>query len=86
LGYTRQYVYKQSKDAAKKQLKEQAVKQLVDRERKLLPRIGTRKIHYLITRDLENQRLKLGRDKLFELMRLWSSNQAQAQIYPDHHE
>jgi putative transposase len=71
LGYSRQYVYKQSKDAAKKQSKEQAIKQLVARERKQLPRIGTRKIHYLIKSDLQAQRLKFGRDKLFELMRLY---------------
>lgn len=41
----------------------------MDRERKLLPRIGTRKIHYLIKEDLQVQGLKCGRDKLFALMR-----------------
>lgn len=71
LGYSRQYVYKQSKDAAKKQLKHQLVKGLVDRERKLLPRIGTRKIHYLIKDDLRQQGIKIGRDKIFELMRYY---------------
>jgi putative transposase len=50
-------------------LRQQAVKQLVDRERKLLPRTGTRKIHYLIKEDLQAQGLKWGRDKLFALMR-----------------
>jgi len=50
-------------------LKQQAVKQLVDRERKLLPRLGTRKIYHLITADLQRTGLKLGRDKLFDLMR-----------------
>jgi putative transposase len=69
LGYSRQYVYKQPKDAAKQLLKQQAVKQLVDRERKLLPRVGTRKIHYLIKTALQEQSLKFGRDKLFALMR-----------------
>ena len=64
-------MYKKSKDASKKQSKEQAVKVLVDRERKLLPRLGTRKIHYLIKGDLQNQGLKFGRDKLFELMRFY---------------
>lgn len=44
---------------------------MVDRERKQLPRIGTRKIYYLIREDLRNQGLKFGRDKLFELMRLY---------------
>ena len=48
-----------------------AVKQLVDRERKLLPRLGTRKIHYLIKKDLQQQNLKFGRDKLFTLMQYY---------------
>ena len=52
-------------------MKEQAVKQLVDRERKLLPRIGTRKIYYLIKSDLRRQQLKIGRDKMFDLMRFY---------------
>lgn len=43
---------------------------MVDRERKQLPRIGTRKIYYLIKEDLRYQGLKFGRDKLFGLMRL----------------
>lgn len=42
---------------------------MVDRERKLLPRTGTRKIHYLIKEDLQRQGLKCGRDKLFTLLR-----------------
>lgn len=41
----------------------------MDKERKLLPRLGTRKIYYLIQDKLEEQGLKFGRDKLFELMR-----------------
>ena len=43
----------------------------MDRERKQLPRIGTRKVYYLIKEDLQQQGLKFGRDKLFELMRLY---------------
>jgi putative transposase len=46
------------------------VKELVDKERKLLPRVGTRKLHYLIKGELERQGLQFGRDKLFDLMRL----------------
>jgi Transposase and inactivated derivatives len=53
-----------------KQLTKQAlVKQLVDRERKQLPRLGTRKIHYLIKEDLRIQGINFGRDKLFALLR-----------------
>lgn len=36
-----------------------------------MPRIGTRKVYHLIKADLREQGLKLGRDKLFELMRLY---------------
>ncbi len=43
----------------------------MDRERKQLPRIGTRKVYYLIKEDLRLQGLKFGRDKLFELMRIY---------------
>lgn len=50
-------------------LKQNAVKQLVDTERKLLPRLGTRKVHYLIKEDLQQLNIKFGRDKLFALMR-----------------
>jgi putative transposase len=71
LGYSRQYVYKQPQDAAKLLVKQVAVKKLVDRERKQLPRIGTRKIHYLIGEDLKRQAIKCGRDKLFSLMRYY---------------
>ena len=38
-------------------------------ERKLLPRIGGRKTHYLISPALQGQQLKFGRDKLFQLLR-----------------
>lgn len=69
MGYSRQYVYKQSKDADRKALKLQQVKYLVDRERKLLSRLGTRKILHRIKEDLKEQGLKCGREKLFELMR-----------------
>jgi transposase InsO family protein len=41
---------------------------LVDRERKLLPRLGTRKLYHLIKPELKELKLKFGRDKLFELM------------------
>lgn len=51
--------------------KQEAVKRLVDRERKQLPRLGTRKIYHLIKEDMMERGLKLGRDKLFNLMRYY---------------
>ena len=64
-------MYKQSKDAVKNELRRQTVKQLVDRERKLLPRLGTRKLHYLIKEDLQKLGLKCGRDNLFAFMKYY---------------
>jgi putative transposase len=58
-------------------LKREAVKELVDQQRKLLPRIGTRKLYHLIQDALKSKELKFGRDKLFSLLR-----QYQLLIYP----
>ena len=64
-------MYKQQNAGKAKELKADVVKRLVDRQRKQLPRIGTRKIYYLIKDDLQAQGLKFGRDKLFDLMRFY---------------
>ena len=34
-----------------------------------MPRLGTRKLHYLLTPEFAKQGIKLGRDKLFEVLR-----------------
>lgn len=44
---------------------------MVDKERKLMPRLGTRKIYHRIKPQLDAAGLKVGRDKLFEWMRLY---------------
>lgn len=44
---------------------------MVDRERKQLPRLGTRKLYHLIKEDIEKAGLKFGRDKLFGLMQYY---------------
>lgn len=69
MGYSRQYYYKQQKDAAREESKKEKVKSFVDQQRKLLPRLGTRKLHYLIKDQLATAQLKFGRDKLFDLLR-----------------
>lgn len=48
---------------------DQQVKSLVLAERKLLPRVGGRKTYHLITPHLHAQHIKVGRDKLFTLLR-----------------
>jgi putative transposase len=69
LGYSRQYCYKQQKQLEQVAEQKKAVKKLVDEQRKLLPCLGVRKIYYKITPALEQQGLKIGRDKLFVWMK-----------------
>ncbi|RZM12100.1 MAG: IS3 family transposase [Pedobacter sp.] len=69
LGYSRQYVYKQQTDQHRQASKEGVVKALVHQQRQQLPRIGTRKLYYLIKANLIKQDIKFGRDKLFALMK-----------------
>ena len=48
-------------------LKEELILQLVHEIRQSLPKIGTRKLHYLINQKLTEHRLEAGRDYLFDL-------------------
>ena len=45
------------------------VKQLVVKIRMQMPRLGTRKLYYLIQNDLKKHNIKLGRDALFDYLR-----------------
>lgn len=45
------------------------MKELVLHHRKRMPRVGTRKLHYLLTPECAKQGIKLGTDKLFEVLR-----------------
>ena len=69
LGYSRQYYYKHRKDQKVKQLKEQQAKQLLENERKLLPRLGGRKLYHQIKDALATLDIKMGRDKVFDILR-----------------
>ena len=44
-------------------------KQKVLLVRKLLPRTGTRKLYYLLEKEFKQQHLRIGRDKLFSILR-----------------
>ena len=69
LGYSRQSYYKQQYDKSEKVKTLQQVRQMVCQRRKLLPKLGTRKLHLLLKDELHDKRIKLGRDKLFALLR-----------------
>jgi putative transposase len=69
LGYSRQYFYKHCKELDRRQDIECQVKQILDGQRKILPRLGGRKLHHQIKDELEARELKMGRDKLFDVLR-----------------
>lgn len=48
---------------------DQIVKEIVEHERISLPMLGTRKLYHLIKEQLKLANIKLGRDKLFNLLR-----------------
>ena len=43
--------------------------ELVKKIRKRMPRIGTRKIYHILREEFESKRIKIGRDKLFKILR-----------------
>jgi len=54
-----------SRESAPKAL----TRRLVDSQRSILPRLGTRKLYYLIGNELKREGIKCGRDKLFRWLR-----------------
>lgn len=65
---TRQAYYKYLKVTEKQAIADHIVQQMVFNIKKDHPRMGTRKIYYLIKPDLESTGIKMGRDALFDLM------------------
>jgi len=55
--------------AFKMEVDEDLVVELVRAERALQPRLGTRKLHYLLKEPLQQAGVKVGRDRMFEILR-----------------
>lgn len=68
MGYSRQYFYKHCKEKQLRTQRDLQVKQLVDQERKILPRLGGRKLYFQIKNQLQARNIRFGRDQLFTLM------------------
>ena len=68
-GISRQAIYKRVDRSEKRSEELQRIKSLVLQKRMLMPRLGTRKLYYLLTELLSEQQLKIGRDALFTLLR-----------------
>jgi len=65
-GVSRQVYYRKIKSKQKRQDKATRVIQLVRNIRKDMPRIGTRKLYYMLRKDLKL--LSVGRDRLFRIL------------------
>jgi transposase InsO family protein len=66
---TRQNYYKKRQAKKRREVDEGLVVDLVKRERQLQPRIGCRKLHRMLSDELAEAGIEIGRDRLFEVMR-----------------
>jgi len=67
-GKTRQAWYKQQWSSDKLALRDAIVIEQVRQIREQMPRLGTRKLHYLISDGLKEHNIQIGRDKLFDIL------------------
>ena len=69
LGYSKQAYYKSKCNQQKELCYRSIAKQKVLSIRKLLPRVGTRKLYYMLQNEFRKEHIPIGRDKLFSLLR-----------------
>jgi transposase InsO family protein len=73
LGYSKQAYHKREKEGsirtAQQAQKRESVLASVKSIREDMPRLGTRKLYYLLSDEFEQSGLKVGRDKLFSILR-----------------
>jgi len=68
-GLKRDAYYKFIKRYEVKEEQEKKAVELVSLRRKVLPRTGCRKLHHYLQQDFERANLKIGRDRLFNILR-----------------
>jgi len=64
-----QNFYKSRKVRQRQKVDEQLVKQLVEAERAIQPRLGGLKLHSMLREELEAEDVRLGRDRFFEVLK-----------------
>lgn len=69
LGYSKQAYYKSKTNQQKKNCYALIAKQKVLAVRKQMFRLGTRKLYHLLKEEFKKEHIKVGRDKLFSLLR-----------------
>ncbi len=68
-GYSRQAYYKHRKDRTRRHHQLSEVRDMVMRIRARMPRLGARKLFFLIQEELRQGQIKLGRDVFFNFLR-----------------
>jgi len=68
-GISRQGIYQSESREKKRQSELKQVRAYVERVRREMPMLGTRKLHYMLQHDAKSIRVKIGRDALFLYMR-----------------
>ncbi|MCS3533163.1 transposase InsO family protein, partial [Chryseobacterium sp. JUb7] len=68
-GISRQAIYQQGQRICVREKELQKVKQLIEDIRMEQPRIGTRKLYYLLKNKFRLEKIKIGRDALFDYLR-----------------
>jgi transposase InsO family protein len=66
---SRQNYYARRRQRQRRQVDGELVAGLVQRERRLQPRLGTRKLYHMLKPELEQSGVRLGRDRMFEVFR-----------------
>lgn len=67
-GISRQAVYQEERRVAHRCKELELVKEKVQQVRRSMPRLGTRKLHYLLASELRSLGIKIGRDGLFRFL------------------
>lgn len=66
---SRQNFYKSRKQRERREVDEGLVKELVNMERAVQPRLGGAKLHFMLRGQLEEAGVRLGRDRFFQVLR-----------------
>jgi len=69
LGMSRQNYYARRRRRQQRQVEGELLAGLVQRERRLQPRLGTRKLHHRLKGELARHGVRLGRDRMFAELR-----------------
>src|SRR5699024_4626211 len=68
-GITRQAFYQYKKSACKEAIEEAVIVEMIGKIRVSHPKIGGRKLFSMLNKEMKEQKIKMGRDRFFDLLR-----------------